>query len=128
MAKFSDLVNVNINRDTIKIQNVEFPIMFTFKSFPYVEEAYGKTYGKFEKELNDMLKDGTVVLNQKSIKLMNSLIYAMLRSGGTDVTIREVEIAIPLKDLPDIFQKTLNVFNNQNFQESDASKIKTEKK
>ncbi|RPF55444.1 hypothetical protein [Aquisalibacillus elongatus] len=40
MAKLSELVNVN--RDTIKIQGVDISIIFTFISFPYVEETYGK--------------------------------------------------------------------------------------
>lgn len=128
MAKLSDLVNININRDTIKIQGVEIPVMFTFKSFPFVEEAYGKPYEVFEKELNNMMKDGKVILDKKAIKLMNCLIYAMVKSAGTDCTFYEIENAIPISDLPDIFQTTLNIFNNQIFQETDMQKIKSEKK
>lgn len=128
MAKLSDLVNIDINRDTVKIQGVDIPVMFTFKSFPYVEEAYGKPYEVFEKELNEMMKDGKVVLDKKAIKMMNCLIFAMVKSAGTDCTLYEIETAIPIADLPPIFQTTLNIFNNQTFQNSDMEKIKQEKK
>lgn len=128
MARLSDLVNVNINRNVIKIQGVEIPVIFTFKSFPYIEEAYGKPYDVFEKDMNGMLKNGKVVLGKKEIKLMNALIYAMMRSGGTDCTLAEIEGAIPLSDLAGIFQAALDIFNNQNFQVVDMERIKQEKK
>lgn len=128
MAKLSDLVNVNINRNTIQIQGVEISVVFTMRSFPYVEEAYGKSYDIFEKDLNRMLQKGNFALGKKETKLMNALIYAMVRSGGTDCTPYELENSIPLRDLPDIFQMAFDLFNDQNFQISDHKKIKTEKK
>lgn len=128
MARLSDLVNVDINRNTIKIQGVQIPVIFTFKSFPYVEEAYGKSYGKFEQEMHKMMENGQITLGKKEIKLMHALIYAMVRSGGTDCTISEIENAIPLIDLPGIFQVAIDLFNNQNFQKTDMDKLKTEKK
>lgn len=128
MAKLSDLVNVNINRDTIQIQGVAIPVVFTMKSFPYVEEAYGKPYHIFERDLNRMLKKEKVRLGRNETRLMSALIYAMVRSGGTECTPKELEGAIPLADLPDIFQKVLDIFNNQMFQREDVEKIKTEKK
>lgn len=128
MAKLSDLINININRDTIKIQGVEIPVIFTMKSFVYVEEAYGKPYHIFEKEINVMLEKGEVQLGKNEIKLMNALIYAMVRSGGTTCTPYELERSIPLNDLPGIFEITLKIFNNQNFQKVDQEKIKEEKK
>ncbi|WAA10842.1 hypothetical protein [Fervidibacillus albus] len=128
MAKLRDLVNVNINRDVIKIQGVEIPVIFTMKSFPYLEEAYGKPYHVFERDLNRMLSKGRVKLGKNEIRLMSALIYAMVRSGGTECTPKEIEGAIPMSDLPDIFQTVLNIFNNQMFQKEDMEKIKTEKK
>lgn len=128
MAKLKDLVNVNINRNTIKIQGVDIPVIFTFKSFPYLEEAYGKKYHIFESDLNRMMKRGKIEMGRNEIKLMYALIYAMIRSGGTDATIHEVESAIPLSDLPDIFEVVIKIFNNQIFQSADQEKIKTEKK
>jgi hypothetical protein len=128
MAKLSELVNIDINRDTVSIQGVLIPVIFTMKSFPYVEEAYGKPYEIFEKDINKMLKTGTVSLGENEIKLMHALIYAMVKSGGTECTPSEIETAIPLVDLPGIFQTALNIFGNQNFQNSDMEKIKNEKK
>ena len=128
MARLSDLVNVNINRDIITIQGVEIPVIFTFKSFPFLEQAYGKPYHIFEKDLNAMMKRGKIEIGHKEIKLMNALIYAMIRSGGTDATIYEVESSIPLSDLPGIFQTVIDIFNNQIFQVEDHKKIKQEKK
>jgi hypothetical protein len=98
------------------------------KSFPYIEEAYGKPYHIFEKDINRMLQKGRLTLGKKEVRLMNALIYAMVRSGGTDCTPSEIENAIPLSDLPDIFKTVFNIFNNQMFQKEDMDKIKTEKK
>lgn len=128
MAKLSDLVNVNINRDTIKIQGVDIPVIFTMKSFPYVEEAYGKPYHIFERDLNRMLQKRKIRFGKNEIRLMSALIYAMVRSGGTECTPKELEGSIPLSDLPNIFQIVLNIFNSQMFQKEDADKIKSEKK
>lgn len=128
MAKLKDLVNIDINRDVIYIQGVKIPVIFTFKSFPYVEEAYGKSYTEFEKDLNDMFIDGKISLGENETKMMHALIYAMVRSAGTECTPAEIESAIPFNDLPDIFQTALNIFNNQTFQKGDMEKVKTEKK
>ncbi|PEA09479.1 hypothetical protein [Bacillus cereus] len=128
MARLSDLVNVDINRETIKIQKAELPVIFTMESFPYLEEAYGKPYHEFQKEMNDMLKTGTVTLGKNETKLMYILIYSMVRSGGTECTLDEIKGSIPLVDLPDIFQSVFNIFNNQDFQSEDMEKLKQEKK
>ncbi|HDR7286596.1 hypothetical protein [Bacillus paranthracis] len=128
MARLSDLVNVNINLNKIKIQGVDIPVIFTFESFPYVEESYGKQYHEFEKEMNAMVSKGSFSLGEKEAKLMRSLIYAMVRSGGTECTPTEIKNAIPLYDVPGIFQVVWEIFNNQNFQHSDMEKLKQEKK
>ncbi|MCM3735603.1 hypothetical protein M3215_07160 [Bacillus cytotoxicus] len=128
MAKLSDLVNVDINRNTIKIQKAEIPVIFTMESFPYLEEAYGKPYHEFQKEMHQMLEKGNVTLGKKETKLMYILIYAMVRSGGTECTLDEIKGAIPLNDLPDIFTSVFEIFNGQNFQHSDMEKLKQEKK
>lgn len=128
MAKLSDLVNVGINRDVIKIQGVDIEVIFTMKSFPYVEEAYGKPYHIFEKDLNRMLSTKSVRMGANEIRLMSALIYAMVRSGGTDTTPKELEGAIPISDIVSIFEVVLHIFNEQIFQSSDQEKIKQEKK
>ncbi|MEN1934967.1 hypothetical protein AAIE21_04990 [Paenibacillus sp. 102] len=128
MARLSDLVNVDINRNTIKIQKAEIPVIFTMESFPYLEEAYGKPYHEFQKEMNDMLKTGTVTMGKNETRLMYILIYSMVRSGGTECTLNEIKGSIPLNDLPDIFQAVFDIFNNQDFQAEDMEKLKQEKK
>ncbi|MCQ6530581.1 hypothetical protein [Bacillus mycoides] len=128
MARLSDLVNVEINLNKIKIQEVDIPVVFTFESFPYVEESYGKPYHEFEKEMNDMLGKDQFSLGENEAKLMRSLIYAMVRSGGTECTPTEIKNAIPLYNLPDIFRVVFEIFNGQNFQRSDMEKLKQEKK
>jgi len=128
MARLSDLVNVNINVNTITIQKVKIPVVFTFESFPFVEESYGKEYHEFEKEMNEMMKKGQFSLGEKEAKLMRSLIYAMIRSGGTECSPGEIKNAIPLYDLPDIFQVVFQIFSGQTFQYSDMEKLKQEKK
>lgn len=128
MAKLRDLVNVNINRNVIKIQGVEIPVIFTFESFPFLEEAYGKPYHIFEKDLNRMMQKGKVRMGKNETRLMKALIYAMVRSGGTECTVHELSGSIPLADLPGVFDVVLSIFNDQIFQKSDMDKIKTEKK
>ncbi|QWG81987.1 hypothetical protein [Bacillus mycoides] len=128
MARLRDLVNVEININKIKVQGVELPVIFTFESFPYVEESYGKSYNEFEKEMNQMLEKGSFSLGEKEAKLMRSLIYAMVRSGGTECTPLEIKNAIPLYDIPDIFQVVFDIFNGQNFQNSDMEKLKKDEK
>ena len=128
MARLSDLVNVDINRNTIKIQKVNIPVIFTMESFPHIEEAFGKPYDEFQKEMNNMLKTGTVTLGKNETKLMYILIYAMVRSGGTECTLDEIRGSIPLNDLPDIFQSVFEIFNNQDFQLEDMEKLKKDEK
>lgn len=128
MARLSDLVNVEINLSKIKIQGTEIPVIFTFESFPYVEESYGKPYHEFEKEMNDMVEKREFSLGEHEAKLMRSLIYAMVRSGGTECTPTEIKNAIPLYDVPGVFQVVFEIFNGQNFQHSDMEKLKQEKK
>jgi len=128
MARLSDLVNVEINRNTINIQKASIPVIFTMESFPYIEEAFGKPYHEFQKEMNDMLETGTVTMGKNEIRLMYILIYAMMRSGGTECTLEEVKGSIPLNDLPGIFQSVFEIFNNQDFQAEDMEKLKKDEK
>ncbi|MBC1983008.1 hypothetical protein [Listeria booriae] len=128
MAKLKDLVNVSVNKDIIIIQNVEIPIIFTMESFDFLIEAYGKTYTQFEKDMNKMLKSGTVTLSKDNLKLMRSLVYAMVRTGGTECTMEELEGAITQHEMPDVYKKALEIFAGQRFQAEDMKKIKSGKK
>lgn len=128
MTKLSDLIKIGINQDTIAIQGVKIPVIFTFSSFPYIEEAYGKEYHEFEHELNEMMLNGSLRLGKKETKLMHALIYGMVRAGGTECTPHELETSIPFPDLVPIFQTVLHIFNNQHFQDEDFAKIKSDEK
>jgi len=128
MAKLSNLVNTSLNKEVIKIQGVAIPVIFTMRSFPFVEQAYGKQYLFFEKELNNMMSNKNQTMGHKETKLMYALVYAMVRTGGTECTLSEIEGSISFSDLPDIFEKVMGIFNNQTFQKTDMERIKTAKK
>ena len=130
MAKLSNLVNTKLNRENIVIQGQEIPVSFSMKTFPILEKAYGKPYKVFEAEMNQMMtkNDGQVTLGNNEVRLMNALIYSMIRTAGTDCTMAEVEGSIGVHDLQGIFQVVLNIFSNQKFQEKDVSRLKTGKK
>lgn len=115
MTKLSDLINTRISKDTIQIQGVDIPVAFNYLTSSFIEEAYGKPYHTFEKDFKKSAKEGELSIAENELKLMNSLIYALIRSGGTDTTIAEVENSIPFSDLPAILQTTLDVFRRQNF-------------
>lgn len=130
MAKLSDLVNVNINRDEIKIQDAKIPIVFTMLAFPFLEEAYGKSYVEFERDLHRIFTQnkGEIRMGKEELHLMQALIYAMVRAGGTECTPGELMSAIPPNDLPGIFQKAMVVFMRQKFQDADMELLTDKKK
>ena len=92
-----------------------------------MEEAFGTPYHEFEKEMNNMLAKGQFSLGENEAKLMRALIYAMVRSGGTECTLDELKGAIPMNELPDIFIVVYEIFSGQTFQHSDMEKLKQEK-
>lgn len=122
MAKLSDLVNIGINKDVIKIQDAEIPISFGMDAMEYIAEAFGGDYAFFEEEFNEAMGQGSVALTPSSLKLGRALIYGLVRSGGTECTPQELNASIPISQIPDIFEKCLDVFNNQNFQGEDLKK------
>lgn len=128
MAKLSNLVNTKLNKDTVQIQGVDIPVIFTMRSFPFIEQAYGKQYAIFERDLNTIMTGKDFLMGHKETKLMYALIYGMIRTGGTECTPYELESSIPIGDLVEIFKKALEIFNNQTFQKKDMDRIKTEKK
>ena len=130
MPKLSSLVNTKLNRETVMIQGTPIPVSFSMKSFPILEKAYGKPYAIFEAEMNQMMtkNNGKVSLGTKEVRLMNALIYTMMRTADVDCTMAEVEGAISIHDLQGVFQVVLNIFTNQNFQKKDMDRLKTEKK
>lgn len=123
MARLKDLVDVNLNVDHIKIQNESIPINFGMDAMEYIADIYGEDYSVFEKDLNtEFVGKEVIQANRKNMKIIRSLIYGMVRSGGTECTPEELQTAIPFSQVTDVYQTCLNVFMSQNFEEQDLKK------
>lgn len=123
MARLSDLVNIELNIDHIKIQNEEIPISFGMDAMEYIADVYGEDYSVFERDLNDeFVGKDVIVANRKNMKIIRALIYGMVRSGGTECTPEELQRSIPFSQVTDIYQVCLDVFMSQNFEEQDLKK------
>lgn len=129
MAKLKDLINIEEQNDTIKIQGVDIPVRFDMQSFDFIEEAYGSSYPEFEADMNKMLQGKKVNMSTgATFKLMMAMIYGMVRSGGTECTSAELKQAISIKDVADIFKQVIEIWQSQYFQSADGEKIKQGKK
>ncbi|HCT7954077.1 TPA: hypothetical protein RD661_002530 [Enterococcus faecalis] len=128
MAKLRDLVNVNVNVEHIKIQGEKIPIMFSMSALDYIQEAYGKPYPVFERDLNNMMKQKQVTLRGNELKLIRSLMYGMVRAGGTECTIKELEGAIAINEIVSAYETVMDVFMNGNFQQKDLETVKKQPK
>ncbi|WPH51261.1 hypothetical protein SHT69_08070 [Enterococcus faecalis] len=128
MAKLRDLVNVNVNVEHIAIQGEKIPIMFSMSALDYIQEAYGKPYPVFERDLNNMMKQKQVTLRGNELKLIRSLMYGMVRAGGTECTIKELEGAIAINEIVSAYETVMDVFMNGNFQQKDLETVKKQPK
>ncbi|EGO6642699.1 hypothetical protein [Enterococcus faecalis] len=128
MAKLRDLVNVNVNVEHIEIQGEKIPIMFSMSALDYIQEAYGKPYPIFERDLNNMMKQKQVTLRGNELKLIRSLMYGMVRAGGTECTIKELEGAIAINEIVSAYETVMDVFMNGNFQQKDLETVKKQPK
>lgn len=128
MAKLRDLVNVNVNVEHIEIQGEKIPIMFSMSALDYIQEAYGKPYPVFERDLNNMMKQKQVTLRGNELKLIRSLMYGMVRAGGTECTIKELEGAIAINEIVSACETVMDVFMNGNFQQKDLETVKKQPK
>ncbi len=128
MAKLRDLVNVNVNVDHIDIQGEQIPIMFSMSALDYIQEAYGTPYPVFERDLNNMMKQKQVTLRGNELKLIRSLMYGMVRAGGTECTIKELEGAIAINEIVSAYETVMDVFMNGNFQQKDLETVKKQPK
>lgn len=123
LARLSDLVNIDLNIDHIKIQNEEIPISFGMDAMEYIADVYGEDYSVFERDLNnEFVGKEVIVANRKNMKIIRALIYGMVRSGGTECTPEELQRSIPFSQVTDIYQTCLEVFMSQNFEEQDLKK------
>lgn len=131
MARLSDLgietKNVD-NRRVIYIQGKPVPVVLSMETMEHIAEVYDDDYAIFERDLNNMIKrsDGelnTGKLKSSDLKIMRSLIYAMVRSGGIECTPEELSTAIGFThELLDIFGQCMEIFSKQRFQVEDLKK------
>lgn len=124
MAKLSDLIPKAKQADTLQIMGAEIPVAFTFKTLSYVEDT-GK--GSFQRLLNLFENQKTSDnLDPKMIDGIYTLLYAMIRTGGTVTTPDEVKELIPITELANIAPKINELFGSAYFQQEDADKIKAD--
>lgn len=130
MAKLEDLVNTGKIGKTITLHgigkdggDVELPVMFTMGTLDYVAEAYGKSFAQFEKDMNKMMGK-PILMKGKELKVLNALIYGVVRSGGTETTSDELARIIPFGDMNSVTQTVMDVFNASYFQSKDVGKLK----
>lgn len=121
MAKLSELVSLR-EKTYLTIQGKKVPAMLTFDSINAIEEAYGTSYTRFEKELNGLLKKKQFQRDEKSMKLVWSLVYGLLIGGGTECTYDEMNMAIPFQEVPLVLGEALEIMNQQGFQLEDSKK------
>ena len=62
------------------------------------------------------------------VENMNKFIKTMVKAVETEDTPDELAKAIPLTEMPSVFESVLGVFQGQYFQPSDGEKIKQTKK
>lgn len=131
MARLSDYgihVDNLSNTGKVVIQGKEFPIAFTMESMEYVADVYDNDYAIFERDSNDMLRrvDGTFnssSLTQGDLKIMRTLIYAMLRTGGLEETPDTIFKFLGMgNDVLSAYAACMKIFAEQNFQEVDLKK------
>jgi len=128
MAKLADLLPKAGSAKTITIRGVEIPVAFTMLSMEYVQEAYGKSFSQFQSDFDKILtRKSATKMGPKELKLVNSLIYAMVRTGGTETTPEELMNAIPFSDLQNVYGKVMEVFNADFFQPEDSEKLGAKK-
>ncbi|MCO7180450.1 hypothetical protein NH621_04540 [Lactococcus formosensis] len=133
MAKLSDYgFNVENLENTAKciIREKEFPIAFTMETMEYIADIYGGDYSQFEADMNAMLKksEGRITssnLASSDLKIMRSLIYGMLRTGGLDESSETIFAFLGMSgDVLSIYSVCMEIFTRQAFQVEDLKKSK----
>lgn len=131
MAKLSDYgINVDDLQSSavVTIRGQEFPIAFTMETMEYVADIYGQDYAVFEQDTNAMIqkKDGTFTTSQltpQDLKIMRTLIYSMLRTGGLDESPDTIMKFLGMSsDVLGIYGVCMEIFTNQTFQVDDLKK------
>lgn len=131
MAKLSDYgINVDEFKSAaiVKIQGQDFPIAFTMETMEYVADIYDQDYAIFERDTNAMIqkKDGQMLtseLTPSDLKIMRTLVYSMLRTGGLDEDADTIMKFLGMSnDILGVYGVCMEIFSNQTFQVEDLKK------
>lgn len=133
MARLSDygikLEDIDSSQK-VKIRGKLFPVDFHMESMEYIADVYDDDYSKFEQDTNEMLKrlDGEITaskLTASDLKIMRSLIYVMLRTGGLEENCETVSKLVGVgNDMLEVYSVCMKIFSNNNFQVEDLKKSK----
>lgn len=131
MARLSDY-GINIkdlsNVTNVTIQGRQFPVAFTMETMEYIADVYGGDYAKFENDMNSMLrrKENQLTMHNltpSDLKIMRSLIYGMLRSGGLEESPEAITQFLGMgNDVLAVYGVCMEIFSNQTFQVQDLKK------
>lgn len=131
MSRLSDygihVENLN-NIGSVTIKGHALPIAFTMETMEYVADIYDNDYAAFERDSSDMLRRAngeftSSTLSASDLKIMRTLIYAMLRTGGLEDSPQEIFTALGMgQDVLRAYSECMQIFARQNFQEVDLKK------
>lgn len=116
------------NSGKVTIQGHSFPIAFTMQTMEYVADIYDEDFALFERDLQDMLQraDGqftSSMLNASDLKIMRTLIYSMLRTGGLEESPETIFNFLGMSsDVLNVYAACMEIFAKQNFQVDDLKK------
>lgn len=131
MARLADYgINVDNLENTavVTVRGHEFPIAFTMETMEYIADTYDEDYSQFEADMNAMLnKSGGNInssnLTSSDLKIMRTLIYAMLRTGGLEEDPQTIFKFLGMSgEVLDIYAKCMPIFASQTFQVVDLKK------
>jgi hypothetical protein len=131
LAKLSDygiIVDDLKNSQTVTIQGHDFPIVFTMETMEYIADIYGGDYSQFENDMNAMIEKSGGEINSRNLtsadlKIMRSLIYGMLKTGGLDEEPATIFKFLGMNgSVLEIYSACMEIFANQSFQVEDLKK------
>ena len=82
----------------------------------------------FLKRFESNVTKDQVTLRGNELKIIRSLMYGMVRAGGTECTIKELEGAIAINEIVSAYETVMDVFVNGNFQQKDLETVKATEK
>lgn len=131
MAKLSDY-GINIdqleNSAVVNIQGKDLPISLTMETLEYIADIYGGDYSKFENDMNDMIARvgeelTSSTLTPSDLKIMRTLIYGMLKTGGLDEDSDTIFKFLGMNNnVLTIYSVCMQIFSSQTFQVEDLKK------